>query len=72
MSNLDVGNVFQYDVNSNVHTLLYGYCKTTKNENHEHQSAMNGFFYMMLVLMHIFSCACIVKKQKIKPLNVKP
>jgi hypothetical protein len=27
---------------------------------------------MMLVQMHIFSCASIIKKQNIKTLNVKP
>jgi hypothetical protein len=70
MSNLDVGNVFQYDVNSNVHTLLYGYCRTI--ENPKHQTTMKVSFYMMLVQMHIFSCASIIKKQNIKTLNVKP
>jgi hypothetical protein len=45
MSNLNVGNAFQYDVNCNVHTLLYGYCITTKNKNLEHQIAMKVFFF---------------------------
>jgi hypothetical protein len=70
MSNLDVGNVFQYDVNYYVHTLLYGYCKTI--ENPKHQTKMRVCFYMMLVQVNIFSYASIVKKQNIKTLNVKP
>ncbi len=45
MSNLDMGNVFQYDVNSNVHTFLYGYCITTKKKNLENQTIMRIFVF---------------------------
>jgi hypothetical protein len=57
MSNLNVGNAFQYDVNCNVHTLLYGYCITTKNKNLEHQIAMKVFFlHDVNSNVHIFFC----------------
>ncbi len=46
MSNPNEGNAFMGDVSCNVHTLMCGYYKATKDYIHECHSMMRVFFFV--------------------------
>lgn len=62
MSNPNEGNAFMGDVSCNVHTLMCGYYKATKDYIHECHNMMRVlFFCMTLVIVYILCCASIAK-----------